>query len=126
MRPTIHKAVLTAATTMALFALSGGQALASHVSCGDTITQDTKLNSDLVNCPGDGVVIGADNITLDLNGHTIDGDVASTTGLGVANGKCTSLGCVQGYDGVTIEHGTVKEFGTGVAGVFRARRARLP
>jgi len=54
--------------------LGSGPALASHVSCGDRITTDTMLDSDLVNCPDNGIVIGADNITLDLNGHTIDGD----------------------------------------------------
>ena len=42
-------------------------------SCGDVITQDTTLDSDLIDCPGDGVVIGASGITLDLAGHTIDG-----------------------------------------------------
>ena len=46
-------------------------AIATHVSCGDVITQDTTLDSDLVNCPGDGVVIGASNITLDLAGLTL-------------------------------------------------------
>ena len=44
------------------------------MSCGDTITTDTTLDSDLVDCPTNGIVIGADNVTLDLNGHTIDGD----------------------------------------------------
>jgi hypothetical protein len=43
------------------------------VSCGETITTDTKLANDLSDCPQDGIVIGADDITLDLNGHTIDG-----------------------------------------------------
>ena len=56
--------------------VGGGQALASDVGCGDTITTDTTLDSDLVNCPNNGIIIGADNITLDLNGHTIDGDAA--------------------------------------------------
>ena len=43
--------------------VGGGQALASHVGCGDTITTDTTLDSDLVNCPNNGIVIGADNIS---------------------------------------------------------------
>src|SRR5215217_3471983 len=55
-------------------ALGAGQASASHVSCGDTITADTTLDGDLVDCPSNGIVIGADDITVDLNGHTIDGD----------------------------------------------------
>jgi hypothetical protein len=29
--------------------------------------------NDLVNCPGDGLVVGAPNITVNLNGHTLDG-----------------------------------------------------
>jgi Periplasmic copper-binding protein (NosD) len=105
MRPTIRTAVLAIAT-VALFLLSGGQALASHVSCGDTITQDTKLDSDLVNCPADGITVGADNITLDLNGHTIDGVLANEGQNGVNNSA--------GHSGVTVENGTIQEFLIGV------------
>jgi len=46
---------------------------ATHVSCGDTITTNTDLDSDLINCPSSGIFIGADNIILDCNGHTISG-----------------------------------------------------
>src|SRR5204862_977171 len=77
---------ITAITVIAL--ISGGhafaaqrQAMAAQPSCGGTITADTTLVSDLTNCPGDGIVVGADNITLDLNGHTIDGDaIPAVTG----------------------------------------------
>ena len=44
------------------------------VLCDAVITVDTKLASDLSNCPNDGVVIGRNGVTLDLNGHTIDGN----------------------------------------------------
>jgi hypothetical protein len=47
---------------------------AGNVSCGQTITIDTTLTSDVGPCPGDGVLIGADGITLNLNGHQIVGD----------------------------------------------------
>ena len=50
--------------------------MASTVSCGDTITRDTTLRHDLTDCVGNGLVIGADNIKLDLNGHTLDGNDA--------------------------------------------------
>ena len=43
-------------------ALGAGQASASHVSCGDTITADTTLDGDLVDCPSNGIVIGADGL----------------------------------------------------------------
>jgi hypothetical protein len=32
------------------------------VSCGDTITADTKLANDLTDCPGNGIIVGAANI----------------------------------------------------------------
>jgi parallel beta-helix repeat protein len=81
------------------------------VHCGQVITKDTKLADDLTNCPNDGIVIGADNITLDLNGHTIDGDdvpleeCPANCGTGVHN---------EGHDRVTIKGGSVREFVDGV------------
>ena len=61
-------------------AFGAGQASANHVSCGDEITADTTLDSDLVNCENNGILIGADDITLDLNGHRIDGDGTEAPG----------------------------------------------
>jgi len=114
--------VLLAATSSvsALDVLVGGHAaLAGPLSCGDTITVDTVLAADLRDCPSNGIVIGADDITLDLNGHTIDGDNALVDScpedefcdVGVAN---------DGHDGVTITGGDIREFAFGVF-VFAAR-----
>ena len=66
--------VVLAATVAVVLAVTGGEASADHVSCGDTITVDTTLDSDLIGCPNNGIVIGADDITLDLSGHTVTGD----------------------------------------------------
>ena len=109
---------LTVLTVVALLA-SGSQAVAAHVQCGDVITEDTTLDSDLVDCPGDGLVIGADNVTLDLNGHTIDGDGDSRPhpgkDTGIVNGRFDNYsGQEPGHDGVTIRGGTVREFAHGV------------
>jgi parallel beta-helix repeat protein len=100
-------------------ALGAGPASADHVGCGDTITTDTKLHKDLVNCPNNGIVIGANNITLDLNGHRIDGDGEFVDScpddefcdVGVAN---------DAHNGVTIKGGKLREFEVGVF-VFGAR-----
>jgi hypothetical protein len=94
--------------------LAAGSALASHVRCGDTITADTTLDSDLVNCPNNGIVIGADNITLDLNGHTIDGDATPVDPC--PEGEACDVGVVNlaGYDRLTIRGGTIQQFGVGV------------
>ena len=111
-----------AVTTAAFLVVGSGQALANHVSCGDEITADTTLDSDLVNCENNGIVIGADDITLDLNGHRIDGD--GTEFAGCAKGPC-DVGVVNdGHDGVTVRHGSVREFGEGV-GVGNARHVRI-
>ena len=93
-------------------AVGAGPASASHVSCGDIITSDTTLDSDLTNCPGNGIVIGADDITLDLNGHTIDGDGV----LGCDEFYACDFGVdnTAGHDGVTIENGSIREFATAV------------
>jgi parallel beta-helix repeat protein len=85
---------------------SGAAAQAANLRCGDVITEDTVLENDLLNCPGDGLVIGADNVTLDLNGHLIDGTGFPTTGAGVDNNA--------GYDGVTVIDGRIQEFVAGV------------
>jgi hypothetical protein len=66
---------LTALVAAALVALSGAQALANHVQCGDLFTQDTMLDGDLVDCPGDGIVIGADDIDSPFT--TIEANIAN-------------------------------------------------
>jgi parallel beta-helix repeat protein len=102
--PVARPAMVAVAICMALLP---GSAMASHVQCGDVITQDTTLDSDLVDCPFDGVRIGASNVTLDLNGHTVDGNGA---GAGVS-----SIAYFPGHSGVTVRGGTIRDFEYGVA-----------
>jgi parallel beta-helix repeat protein len=95
-----------AAIAICAIAPAAQAAPAVSVSCGQEITQNTKVANDLNNCPGDGLVIGAPGITLDLNGHTLDGD-AEPEGVGVNNG--------DGHDGVTVKNGAIREFDVGVS-----------
>lgn len=106
-----------------LIALGASQATASHVSCGDTITVDTTLDSDLLNCPNNGIVIGADGITLDLNGHAVAGDGEEFKPC-PKNESCDVGVLNDGHDGVTIKTGAVTAFGPGVL-LFKARHNRL-
>jgi large repetitive protein len=117
--------LLVAALVLVAFVAGGAQAASTTpVSCGDTITQNTKLANDLIDCPRHGIVIGADNITLDLNGHTIDGDGvlfepcpadepcdAGIANSGIRDGRPFNG---EGYDGVTIKNGSVREFEVGI------------
>lgn len=106
-----------------LFAFGAGQASATHVSCGDEITADTTLDSDLIDCPNNGIVIGADDITLDLNGHRIDGD--GTEFADCPKNEICDVGVVNdGHDGVKVKGGSTREFAVGVL-VSRARHNRV-
>ena len=116
--------VIFALAVVGLMAFGDSQASASHVSCGDTITADTTLDSDLLNCPNNGILIGADGITLNLNGHVIDGDGTPAAGCDPDVELC-DVGVVNdGHDRVTIKGGRVRDFGLGVL-MFAARHNRL-
>ena len=72
--------------------------------CGAIITVDTELARNIDNCPADGVIVGAPDITIDLNDHTIDG--MGVAGIGVNN--------EAGHDDVTVKNGTVHQFVDGI------------
>jgi parallel beta-helix repeat protein len=63
------------------------------------------LENDLAGCANNGIVVGADNITVDLNGHTVAGTANSGDGGGVV---------LVGRSGVTVRNGTVRNFDVGV------------
>src|SRR5215216_5442393 len=57
-------------------------------SCGQTVTQDVTLTSDLMCETGDGLIVSADNVAINLNGYTISSaDESDSTDL------------ATGYDG---------------------------
>lgn len=99
------------ASAASLFLLSlgvvaaGGPAYAGHVSCGQTILVSTVLDSNIGPC-ATGITIGADNITLDLNGFTISGTPDTGEGPGIG---------LSGRTGVTVRNGTVTQFDAGVS-----------
>jgi parallel beta-helix repeat protein len=106
MKPHVFAGLVFAFAVTALGAASPTMA-AYHdrpLGCGDTITRNTRLTADLVDCPGVGLAIAADGITLDLNGHRVAGD-----------GRGDDVGIdVEGRRGVTIENGVVRDFAEGV------------
>lgn len=74
-------------------------------SCGDTLTSSHTMTYDLLGCwTGTGLIIGADDITLDCDGRIIDGyDTLYSNGV-YLNGK----------DNVTIKNCEIKEFMTAI------------
>ena len=82
------------------------------VACGETITASLRLANSLLDCPGDGLVVGAADLTIDLGGHRIDGVGAESGGVGIRN--------EPGFAGVTIRNGLVTQFYDGVRLGFAA------
>jgi parallel beta-helix repeat protein len=92
--------------------VSAGPAQAAHVGCGSVITQSTTLDSNVGPCPGNGLVVTASNIVVNLNGFTVSG----------ANGSGDTVGIrLVNVSGVTVMNGTVRGFdeGIGIFGGFR-------
>ncbi|HEX2192448.1 MAG TPA: right-handed parallel beta-helix repeat-containing protein [Acidimicrobiales bacterium] len=106
MRSSQRRLAPAALLTLALLGVPlVGTASAAHVSCGQRITQNTVLDANVGPCPGDGIIIGADNIVLDLNGFTVSGTDAGGEGAGIL---------LEGRTGVTVRNGTVTRFDAGV------------
>jgi parallel beta-helix repeat protein len=117
-------AVLVALAVVGATAASGGGVPASQVSCGERIIADTTLQQDLVNCPNHGIVIAADGITLDLNGHLVDGDGTPAADCDQRKEPCDFGLFNDGHDGVTVMHGSVRGFAVGVLFGTLSGRAR--
>jgi Periplasmic copper-binding protein (NosD) len=74
-------------------------------SCGQTVTANAVLTTDLTCGSGNGVNVGASGITIDLNGHVLNGN--NTPGyVGVYNSG--------GYDRVIVKNGVVRGFTHGI------------
>jgi len=72
--------------------------------CGATVTGDLELQHDLA-CAGDGLLVGADGVTINLNGHTIMGPNTATS-VGIRVGGRSDI-IIKG-------DGTVEDFQTGI------------
>ena len=81
---------------------------ADALECGQVLTKNTLLEADL-HCPeGDGLIVGADGIVIDLGGHLLSGaaDIDNPSrGIGIVN---------EGYDRVEIHGGRIHGFTPGV------------
>jgi len=101
-----------------VFAFAADHAHARALKCGDTVKADVKLKADLVHCADNGLVVGADRVEIDLNGHTISGD--STEQQHCSSGICDFGVAIAGHSGVTVARGRLSGFALGV-GALSAR-----
>ncbi len=78
--------------------------LSTSLSCGQVIKQSVKLTANL-DCKTDGLIVGADGITIDLNGFTLSGPGEKSSKVGIM---------FADNDDVTVQGpGTIKSFQAG-------------
>lgn len=96
MRPNVVRLLLSVAILFAPIAAKAQQ-------CGSTIYASVSLRADLVCPPGsDGLIVGADNLRIDLNGFSIlGGATLGTTGIsstGFSGIKVVGPGRIAGFE----------------------------
>ena len=98
-----RRASVILAACAALITFPQGAA-AEHVQCGDVLTTDTRLDSDL-DCPNPddvtAITIAASGVTLDLGGHTVSGPGLYNEAAGIGS---------AGVENLLIRNGTVRGF----------------
>jgi parallel beta-helix repeat protein len=99
------RVILAGAIAILVTTMLPAPAVAAGLSCGAILTQNTRLDRDLSCVTGDGLVVGADNIVLNLNGHAISGPATFASGAGVR---------VAFHHGVHVRNGSIRGFTEGV------------
>lgn len=95
-------AVFSAAALVAPLASVPAAWASGGATCGTVLMEDLVLDADLV-CPGTGLVVGADNVSIDLAGFHL---IGSGAGAGVY---------ADNRRGLTIRNGTIEGFYQGVS-----------
>lgn len=100
--PVRHVALIVTLAASVLVAAPPAEAAAQR--CGMRIKHNFTLHRNLHNCRGDGLVVAANNITVKLAGHVVDG----------RNRRSTAGVRVTGFHGVTVQGGVIRQFGKGI------------
>ena len=87
---------------------AGGLPLTT-VTCGFPVTESIKVANSIFGCQLDGLKVMVDDITIDLNGRTIDGNDADNSLPDYEAGVDTG-----NHSGVTVKNGTLTDFEGGV------------
>jgi hypothetical protein len=105
--PTVPKALSLKDQAAANQAKLKAHAAATNVHCGETLMATTTLNGDL-NCSGqNGLTLGKNSITLNLNGHEIVGSIDAFDG---------TIGVIVNNSSDIVENGVISGFAFGAVG----------
>jgi parallel beta-helix repeat protein len=106
----LRRAIVAAGLLIPFVGFPGQASEVQALRCGSVITADATLTTDLPLCSGDGLVVAGDNLTLNLNGHTVSGD-------GVANANGFDVGVQVNGRNVKILGGSITAFDRGLVAV---------
>jgi len=124
-RRLVAGAAVIPAMVLSLGAVQSGVAEAAPppLVCGQMITANTTMKNDVGPCTGDGLVIQASNVRLNMNGHRvfgalgvgIQGAAGQNAGIHIKNpGTLPTPATSAGVSGVTVLNGEVNGFAVGV------------
>ena len=106
------RAVVTGAVLLgsSFFGTTNVGAAAANLPCGATITSNTTLRADVGPCQGEGLIVRASDVRLNLNGHRVFGasNQGAFAGIRLQEVQHVTVtgGSVAGFDaGVLVFHG---------------------
>jgi hypothetical protein len=102
---TFAATMLAAAVAVLAAGPSEGSSTTPITTCGQIVTTDAVLTQNLA-CTGDGIVVGASGITIDLKGFVVQGDQGS--------GDYGIDDLTFGADNVTVKNGVLRNFSSGI------------
>lgn len=97
--------VMATPTSNPHFSLGNENTMIASPSCGEVVKGDVKLISNLV-CNGDGLIVGADNTKINLNGFSIKGPGINSNKVGIMVGAENNI--------IVLGNGVISGFQSGI------------
>lgn len=84
----------------------------THPACGQIVQGKIKLNSNLI-CKGDGIIVGGNDTTIDLNGYSLKGPGMNSNKVGIMIGGQNNItvignGIISGFQSGIYVSGSTK------------------
>jgi parallel beta-helix repeat protein len=112
MQPTLVAAATTSNTGTSTADSTSGSSATTNPACGQVVSGNVTLTSNL-NCPGDGLLVGNDDTTINMNGYTIQGPGHTSSKVGImipasSNVKVKGPGMMAGFQAGLLATGSDK------------------
>ena len=105
-KPLIFGATVAIVAFLLVWVAPGFARSKANVVCGEVITSSVVFASDLLGCPATGLVVQGSNVTVDLNGHLLQG-TGGGPGILIDNVGAGALAA-------TVKNGAIEGFTEGI------------